>query len=149
MADEKTAIGYAGDLTPQEAWDALKANPRAQLVDVRTAAEWSFVGQPDLGSLGRDVCLVEWQTFPTLALNAGFVSQASAAVSKAGADRDAPIFLICRSGGRSRAAAIAMTQAGFSHAYNVSGGFEGDLDTSRHRGTQNGWKAANLPWKQT
>jgi rhodanese-related sulfurtransferase len=56
---------------------------------------------------------------------------------------------LCRSGVRSRAAAIAMTRAGFSRAYNIAGGFEGDLDGERHRGAANGWKAAGLPWKQT
>jgi rhodanese-related sulfurtransferase len=56
---------------------------------------------------------------------------------------------LCRSGARSRAAAIAMTRAGLERAYNVAGGFEGELDENRHRGLRNGWKAAGLPWKQS
>jgi rhodanese-related sulfurtransferase len=59
------------------------------------------------------------------------------------------VFLICRSGARSRAAAIALTGAGFSHAYNVAGGFEGDADGAGHRSNKNGWKAAELPWRQS
>jgi rhodanese-related sulfurtransferase len=50
---------------------------------------------------------------------------------------------------RSRAAAVAMTGAGYSRAYNIAGGFEGDPDAERHRGNRNGWKASGLPWKQT
>ena len=45
--------GYAGDLTPQESWEILASNPKALLVDVRTQAEWNFVGVPDTSDLGR------------------------------------------------------------------------------------------------
>jgi len=59
------------------------------------------------------------------------------------------LLFLCRSGVRSRAAAIAMTAAGYSRAYNIAQGFEGDPDAERHRGNKNGWKASGLPWKQT
>ena len=59
------------------------------------------------------------------------------------------MLLLCRSGGRSRAAAMALTAAGYAHAYNIAGGFEGDLNATKHRGGMNGWKAAGLPWNQT
>jgi rhodanese-related sulfurtransferase len=137
---------YAGDLSAEEAWTLLKSDPRARLVDVRTQAEWNFVGLPDLGDLGRDVALVEWQMFPTMQVNPDFVAATEAA---AGADKTAPVLFLCRSGARSRSAAIALTRAGYAKAYNVAGGFEGDLDGERHRGQRNGWKAAGLPWKQT
>lgn len=127
----------------------LKDHPEAQLVDVRTQAEWSFVGLPDLSSLNRHVHCVEWQSFPTMAANPDFVTETTGAVETAGASKDAPILFLCRSGARSRAAAIAMTGAGYVHAYNIAGGFEGDLDPARHRGSKNGWKAQGLPWKQT
>ncbi len=140
---------YAGDLNAAEAWQLLKDNPKAQLVDVRTTAEWSFVGLPDLSSLNRQVHCVEWQSFPSMATNPDFVAGASRAVEGAGAGKDAPVLFLGRSGARSRAAAIAMTGAGYAQAYNVAGGFEGDLDPSRHRGSTNGWKAQGLPWKQT
>jgi rhodanese-related sulfurtransferase len=116
---------------------------------VRTTAEWNFVGLPDLSDLARDAHLIEWQMFPTMAPNQGFVADASQAVLEAGAAKDTPVLFLCRSGARSRAAAIAMTRAGFSRAYNIAGGFEGDLDAERHRGRSNGWKASGLPWKQT
>ena len=149
MAPQQASANYAGDLSVAEAWDVLKDNPKAQLVDVRTQAEWSFVGLPDLSSLNRGVHCIEWQSFPAMSANPDFAAEADAAVTGAGAGKDAPILFLCRSGARSRAAAIAMTSAGYARAYNVAGGFEGDLDPARHRGTKNGWKAQGLPWKQT
>jgi rhodanese-related sulfurtransferase len=127
----------------------VTADPSAQIVDVRTAAEWSFVGLPDLSTISRDVHLVEWQTFPAGAVDPDFAQKADAALRAAGAGPATPILLLCRSGARSRAAAIAMTKAGWARAYNIAGGFEGDLDEQRHRGGRNGWKAAGLPWRQS
>ena len=138
-----SSLDYAGDISVQDAWDRLQAG--ARLVDVRTIAEWNFVGLPDLGGLGQDVHCVEWQGFPTGAQNPAFVRQVEAEL---GADKAAPVLLLCRSGARSRAAAIALTRAGFSQAFNVAGGFEGDIDSDGHRGQRNGWKAAGLPWRQ-
>jgi rhodanese-related sulfurtransferase len=135
---------YAGDISAEVAWERLKSDPKAQLVDVRTMAEWNFVGLPDLSSLGRKTHCVEWQSFPSGARNPGFVSEASQVL----ADKTAPVLLLCRSGARSRAAAIALTQAGFTQAFNIAGGFEGDMDGEGHRGTSEGWKAANLAWRQ-
>ncbi len=139
---------YAGDIPAKEAWALLAATPAAQLVDVRTLAEWSFVGLPDLSSLNRQVHCIEWQSFPEGAVNPGFAGEAQAAVTAAGADKQTPVLMLCRSGARSRAAAIALTALGFTSVYNVAGGFEGDPDGMRHRGTRNGWKADGLPWRQ-
>jgi len=138
---------YAGDVSAEEAWRVLKEEPKARLVDVRTSAEWTFVGLPDLESLGRDLVCVEWQSLPAMQVNPSFPDAVAGALE--GADKAAPVFFLCRSGARSRAAAQAMTQAGFKAAYNVAGGFEGDLDAERHRGRKNGWKASGLPWRQT
>jgi rhodanese-related sulfurtransferase len=149
MSTSKFSPEYAGDLANEAAWALLKENPNAQLVDVRTVPEWSFVGGPDLSSVGRQVHRIEWQTYPSMAVNPDFVGRVSEALSHAGAGPDTPLLFLCRSGARSRAAAIAMTDAGFKLAYNVAGGFEGDMDEKRHRGSRNGWKAAGLPWGQT
>lgn len=140
---------YAGDVSISEAWEMLSADAGAQLVDVRTIAEWNFVGLPDLGGLNRQLHCIEWQAFPTMQPNPDFVAMAAAALRAAGASTDTPILFLCRSGARSRSAAMAMTRAGFTKAFNVAGGFEGDLDGARHRGHVNGWKAAGLPWKQS
>ena len=149
MSSSNSSPEYAGDLATDAAWTLLKDNPQAQLVDVRTMAEWSFVGVPDLSGIGREVHCVEWQSYPLMAINADFVSQTSEALRQAGAAAETPVLFLCRSGARSRAAAVAMTRAGFHHAYNIAGGFEGDMDQDRHRGNRNGWKATGLPWKQS
>src|SRR3954464_555105 len=139
-----SSSAYAGDISATEAWERLQAEPAAQLVDVRTMAEWNFVGLPDLSGLGRRVHCVEWQSFPSGSQNAGFLAEAAGVLP----DKAAPVLLLCRSGARSRAAAIALTRAGFEQAFNIAGGFEGDTDQEGHRGNRNGWKAEGIPRRQ-
>ena len=90
-------MSYAGDVSPQDAYLALAADEDAVLVDVRTSAEWSYVGVPDLSALGRRVVFVEWQRFPDGARNGDFVEQ----LQDAGLPDGAPIYFLCRSGVRS------------------------------------------------
>ncbi len=139
-----TGQAYAGDVTSLQAWDILKEDAGAVLVDVRTTAEWQFVGLPDLRSLGRGPACVPWQVYPDMAVNPEFASQ----VAAQGVARDATVLLLCRSGQRSRNAAIALTELGFKRCFNIADGFEGPLDDDRQRGRQSGWKAAGLPWFQ-
>jgi rhodanese-related sulfurtransferase len=141
--------GYAGDVLPEEAWNALTSEPGAALVDVRTAAEWNYVGLPDLASTSTSLIRIEWQSYPSGAINSEFVGALSAELEQRGVSRDAPVFFICRSGARSASAAAAMTEAGYRRCYNVAGGFEGRRDGNGHRGTVEGWKAADLPWVQS
>jgi rhodanese-related sulfurtransferase len=148
QAASGSAAGYAGDVNPRETWERLSRDATAQLIDVRTMAEWNFVGIPDLASLNRQTLLCEWQSFPP-APNPDFVQEATEALKRTGYQPGAALFFLCRSGARSRAAAIAMTSAGIGPCFNVADGFEGNLDTARHRGTASGWKAAGLPWIQT
>lgn len=146
MAKPGEAVaGYAGDVTPEAAWEALRAEPDAVLVDVRSDAEWSFVGLPDLSSLGKDVVRAAWATFPGMKPNPAF----AATLAEQGVGPGKAVYFLCRSGVRSAAAARAMTAQGFARCYNISGGFEGDLDSTRHRGQVNGWKLAGLPWAQS
>lgn len=146
-SDTGRASGFQGDLTPQGAWDLLAANGQARLIDVRTAAEWQFVGVCDLSRLKKEPVLIEWQVFPAMKVNAGFVDALKAEVGSGGAS--APLIFVCRSGARSTAAAKAVAAAGIGPTYNLAGGFEGDRDSSGHRGSVNGWKAAGLPWVQS
>jgi len=136
--------GYEGDLTAAEAWRFLEEDPDALLIDVRTVAEWVYVGLPDLSRLGRTAICVQWNLFPQMQANPDFIAH----VEADGVTRDRPLLLICRSGLRSRDAAVALTGAGFGPCYNVSDGFEGDLDGDKRRGVKNGWKVAGLPWVQ-
>lgn len=132
------------DVAPVEAWRALTEQADAQLVDVRTEAEWAYVGIPDLSPLGRRVHLVQWQSFPTGAANTGFMEQLRAA----GVSPEQTVYFICRSGARSLYAAERAAQAGFTTVFNVADGFEGPPDQDGHRGLVAGWKVAGLPWRQ-
>ena len=136
---------FAGDIAVENAWSILQDEPNAALIDVRTDAEWSFVGVPDLSEIGKQPLLVSWQRFPDMAVNAEFVET----LRGAGLTLDAANLFICRSGARSRAAAIAMAAAGYSRCYNVAEGFEGDKDDRQHRSATGGWKSAGLPWIQS
>lgn len=137
-------------VTPSEAWDLLRQDENAVLVDVRTKAEWTFVGVPDLSSLGQEAVFVEWAQWPGMSPNARFVEDLIEEL--AGRSATAMLFL-CRSGVRSLAAAEAMDRV-FSAkgldvgCINVSTGFEGDLDQTKHRGGLGGWKVEGLPWRQ-
>jgi len=150
MSDQASAVGatsgpgYAGDIDCKEAWDVLERDPSAALIDVRTVPEWEFVGLPDLSSIGKQVALVQWQIYRGPAPNPEFLSE----LEKTGIAKDATVLFLCRSGARSKSAAIAATSAGYSTCYNVSGGFEGPPDGEGHRGSVDGWKACGLPWEQ-
>jgi rhodanese-related sulfurtransferase len=147
VENEIDGKAYAGDVSPAQAWAMLAGESDAVLVDVRSKAEWTFVGVPDLSKLGKRPLLIAWQTWQAageMAPNGEFGGQMAAARIPL----DAPVLFLCRSGGRSRSAAIAMTRAGYRRAYNISGGFEGSHDSDRHRGRTDGWKVSGLPWVQ-
>jgi rhodanese-related sulfurtransferase len=135
---------YAGDISPETAWEILTDDPSAVLLDVRTDAEWAFVGVPDLSTIGKEPLLVSWKTFPAMDINESFVED----VESAGVGHGDTVVLLCRSGTRSAAAAQALTGAGFRRCYNVAEGFEGDKDANGRRGVLGGWKARGLPWVQ-
>ena len=128
-------------LPSAEAAKAMATDANAVLVDVHTTAEWAYVGVPALPNLHR----ISWQSFPTGAVDPDFVDK----VKQAGIASDQPVYLICRSGARSQAAAQALAAAGYTDLTNVSDGFEGTLDPAKQRGTVNGWKQAGLPWVQS
>jgi rhodanese-related sulfurtransferase len=122
---------------PAEAQTLLQALPGAVLVDVRTQAEIDWVGFVP-GALH-----IEWQRYPGGMANPDFLAQLQAEVPS-----DRPVLFLCRSGGRSHAAAAQAAQAGYARSFNVLEGFEGDRDAQGHRNVQGGWRAAGLPWKQ-
>ena len=128
--------GFAGSVTPQEAWDLLSARA-AVLVDVRTAEERQFVGRV------KDSIHVPWATGANLQRNPRFVRELESKVR-----RDDVVLLLCRSGARSVAAAQALTEARFRNAFNILEGFEGELDELQQRGGHEGWRFHRLPWVQ-
>ena len=137
--------------TPMEAWEALKSDKNAVLVDVRTIAEWDYVGLPVLDSIGKEVLKVEWIEFPEMTRNTHFADEL---LSQLGGKDPSAIYFLCRSGVRSFSAAkcLLMKIAGSDRnikCFNVVEGFEGDHDENKHRGTVNGWKVRGLPWCQS
>ena len=135
---QEMGLPYSGALTPKEAYEIWRGKPGSQLVDVRTRAEWNYVGRIP------DAVEVEWQTYPSGKPNPSFLSELERSVEKT-----VPVLFICRSGGRSHNAALLASRAGYADAYNVLEGFEGDRNEKGHRNTVGGWRAAGLPWTQS
>jgi rhodanese-related sulfurtransferase len=146
---EPGADSSVDDVDVASAWERLQSKPGSQLVDVRTRAEWTYVGIADLSPVGKRAVLVEWQTFPDQSVDSRFVERLAGELNALGVKLGDDLYFICRSGSRSLAAARAMASAGYSACHNVAGGFEGPLDDERHRGSVEGWKAAGLPWLQS
>jgi len=134
---QELGLPYAGALTPQEAHAVLQLAPGAKLVDVRTHAEWDWVGRIP-GAVE-----IEWASYPGMARNPNFLAQLKHQV-----DAEALVMFLCRSGQRSHQAALVATQAGYPESYNVLEGFEGEKDANGQRNTIGGWRAAGLPWRQ-
>lgn len=141
-------MSYAGDVSCKDCFSALQHNKNAQLIDVRTMPEWMFVGVPNLTEIGKQAHTVDWQQFPSMQINTGFVEAVETVIEASGANKDAEVYCLCRSGVRSIAAAEALTAAGFIKAFNVLGGFEGDHNNEGKRGSTIGWKFDGLPWMQ-
>lgn len=137
-------LDYAGDIAPGEAWRLLSEDPSAVLVDVRTQAEWTFIGIPDLTAAGKRTVLVSWQFFPDMVENPQFAAE----LADQGVTAENTVVFMCRTDNRSGAAAREMTARGFTRCLRMTEGFEGPLDGSKHRGTVGGWKARGLPWVQ-
>ena len=139
------------DVNPTDTWTGLAEKPDSILVDVRTNAEWSFVGIPDLSSVNKQAILIEWSQFPTMTKNKDFASNL---MDKLNGSAPSDVYFLCRSGVRSLAAAALMIETfaaqGWSvNCINVTEGFEGDLDAEGHRGNLNGWRARGLAWRQS
>ena len=147
MGSESSPV--AVDVPVEATWRRLAEDTGSVLIDVRTRAEWNYVGVPDLSTLGKELILVEWQGFPDGRPNTDFVAELSQKLEGLGVKRDSELYFICRSGARSRLAAEAMLRVGYARCYNVAEGFEGPLDGARHRGSRSGWKAQALPWVQS
>ena len=130
-------LAYAGALLPDEAHELMQKALGAKLIDVRTRAEWDYVGRVP-GSVP-----IEWQSYPSSQPNPAFLDELRAQTEK-----DAIVMFLCRSGARSHAAASAASQIGYARSYNILQGFEGDKDAQGHRASVGGWQFAGLPWVQ-
>ncbi len=131
-------VNYVGGIPPKDAW-ALVESGIAVLVDVRSNEERHFVGHVPAGEH------VAWATGTSLNRNPRFVKELEI---KLRGNKEQLIVLLCRSGKRSALAAEAAANAGFTQAYNILEGFEGELNEQQQRGAVGGWRFADLPWVQ-
>ncbi len=138
-------------LSPTDAAAALAADPGIVFVDVRDPVEVAFVGH----AAGIDAVVplaLFTHRFDAAAgsyaavENPRFVEEVAAAVGREGKTKADPVFVICRSGGRSAAAVEALARAGFGNVWNIVEGFEGDTDPATGARSRNGWRNAGLPW---
>jgi rhodanese-related sulfurtransferase len=130
---------YAGAVTPQEAFALLQSGARVKLVDVRTNAERDWIGRPAIAEAQHGA--VQWSLYPGGAPNPDFATQLQQT-----ADKEDVVLFLCRSGVRSRHAARVATELGYTQAFDILEGFEGDRDADGHRKTLGGWCKAGLPW---
>jgi rhodanese-related sulfurtransferase len=128
-------LAYRGAVTPREAWTLVESGA-ARILDVRTREEWALVGRIP----GAEE--VEWKRYGDWQLNPEFTAEVQRRFRA-----DERILLMCRSAQRSHDAAAHLAAAGFTDAYNVLEGFEGDKNAVSQR-TINGWKVRGLPWYQ-
>ena len=145
-------------LTPQQAWDMKKKDPKGvAFFDIRTRAEAMYVGWPgDADALVPYVehpeIMSDWDDkrfMYQLEPNQDFVPEIERRLKEMGLGKEAPIILICRSGDRSSKAQDRLQTAGFTRVYSIAEGFEGDTAKDGPKAGQrtvNGWKNAGLPW---
>ncbi len=149
--NKRTTLGLY--LTSKEAYAAIAANPKILLIDVRSRAEFSFVGHPTVAdrnipyrklseSYDIDTKRKQYKMVP----NVDFPRALEKTLGAQGLSKSDPIFVICRSGSRSRGAADYMAKIGYTNVYNIVDGFEGDKNGKTGHRTLNGWKNADLPW---
>jgi len=133
-------------INPQQAFELLRDEPRAVLIDVRSNMEFLFIGHP-IGAIN-----VAWIDEPDWKINPHFVPEVRKVLLGGIACHEdegcAPVVLICRSGKRSLDAGELLVKEGFKEVYNVAEGFEGELDDEHHRSSLGGWRHHGLPWEQ-
>lgn len=132
---EQSGLPYSGALTPHEVYDVLQKTEHAVLVDVRTHAELALVGQVP------NTISIEWAFYPGMAANPDFAKHLEMQI-----DKEALVIFMCRTGGRSHNSAALAASLGFTEAYNMLEGFEGEANAERQRTLINGWRHAGLPW---
>ena len=142
-ARKNSASPYVGEVFAKEAFEFMQAQP-SYLLDVRTKAEWQFAGVADLQGLPAKLLCIEWVNYPDFAANPSFIQYVSNEIDS----KNAVIFCLCKTGGRSHQAANKLAGLGYVNCFNITHGFEGDHNDAGQRGKINGWKAEGLLWKQ-
>ena len=137
-------MGYKRNLLPKMAIERLQSNPQALFVDVRSKAEYKYVGFPENSILIPWIDDPDWEPNPD-AFSDAVMQELDGRENLS----DTEIILICRSGFRSNEALKCLENKGFTQVSHVASGFEGDLDENDHRGNLNGWRHDGMPWSQS
>jgi len=132
---EQNNLPYSGALTPSEVYDVMQKTEHVILVDVRTHAELALVGKVP------ETVNIEWAFYPGMVANPDFATHLTMQI-----DKEALVIFMCRTGGRSHNAAALAASLGFTEAYNMLEGFEGEANAEQQRTLINGWRHAGLPW---
>ena len=111
----------------------LKKNPKCVLLDVRTEEEWNQDGKPDGNKIGLTTYFLSIQFGDERIFNENFIQE----FKNLNIGQDHEILTMCRSGGRSQAAAELLTRENYTCS-NISDGFEGNQENV-------GWKKCDLP----
>ena len=139
-------VAEVSPLESPQAWELVNNNQRVVMIDVRSSMEFLFVGHP------RGSVHVPWIDAPEWTVNPDFITEVRkvmlGGIGMGEHGGDAPVVLICRSGKRSLEAGNLLIKNGFTEVYNVTDGFEGELDQDHHRSTVGGWRYHGLPWEQ-
>jgi len=137
-------MSYKRNLLPKMAVERLQNNPQALFVDVRSKAEYKYVGYPENSILIPWIDDPDWEPNPE-AFSDAVMQELDGRENLS----DTEIILICRSGFRSNEALKCLENNGFTQVSHVASGFEGDLDENDHRGNLNGWRHDGMPWSQS
>ena len=137
-------MSYKRNLLPKMAIERLQNNPQALFVDVRSKAEFKYVGYPENSILIPWIDDPNWQPNPEV-----FSDSVMQELDGRENLLNTEIILICRSGYRSNDALKCLENKGFTQVSHVASGFEGDLDENDHRGNLNGWRHDGMPWSQS
>lgn len=130
---------FDGSISPLEAWNLIQQYPiDIHLIDIRSNEERVFTGYvPNSEHF-------TWAAGTSFVRNPRFIKEVEHKLGKKNI-----LFLLCRSGNRSTTASIALKSSGFDYVFNISEGFEGDLNEQQQRSQLNGWKFHKLPWVQS
>ena len=137
-------MSYKRNLLPKMAVERLQNNPQVLFVDVRSKAEFKYVGYPENSILIPWIDDPDWEPNPEV-----FSDLVMQELDGRENLLNTEIILICRSGFRSNEALKCLENKGFTQVSHVASGFEGDLDENDHRGNLNGWRHDGMPWSQS
>ena len=117
----------------QEIKEYLKNNPKCVLLDVRTKEEWDTIGKPNGEKIGLKTYFLSIQFGDERIFNENFIQE----FKNLNIGQDHEILTMCRSGGRSQAAAELLTKENYTCS-NISDGFLGNDEDV-------GWTNCDLP----